>query len=337
MILKQVAEQYLPALELELRRQISRLDAPPTAALYEMLGYHMGWAETGSSVEPTGKRIRPLIVLLVAQAVGGRWQASLPAAAAVEIVHNFSLVHDDIQDNSPTRRGRPAVWTKYGTGMAINVGDALFSIAHQAVLDLRANYDAATVLKIARILQEACLDLTRGQYMDLAYQRRIGLSIQDYWLMIEGKTAALLAAGAQIGAVAGGADAPLETQYRTIGRLLGLAFQVQDDMLGIWGDEALTGKSVASDLVEGKSSLPVLYAMSKDPAFAQRWISAPVRTDEVTRVARFLRDAGAYDYSVGEGKRLTDQALATLRSVKPQGEAGEALFELTQQLLGRTS
>ncbi len=335
MSLKELAYAMLPKLEAELAHQIARLDGAHTQAMYEMLTYHMGWAGGNVPQASSGKRIRPVVLLLVYATLRGDWAAALPAAAGVEIVHNFSLVHDDIQDNSPTRRGRPALWTQYGTPMAINAGDALFTIAHLAILDVRKSFAAELVIKSAAILQQACLDLTRGQFMDLAYQRKSGLTVEDYWPMIEGKTAALLAAGAQIGALLGSEDEAIASRFHTFARLLGLAFQVQDDILGIWGDEALTGKSAASDLVEGKSSLPVLYALSREPRFADRWLSAPVQPDQVPAMAKLLRETGAYDYALQECARLTDEALAALKAANPKGEAGAALVELTQQLLGR--
>ena len=336
MSLMQLADSMLPRLEAELARQVARLEGLPTQAMHEMLTYHMGWSRGDSSQSSSGKRIRPLLLLLTYAAQRQDWILALPAAAAIEIVHNFSLVHDDIQDNSPTRRGRPALWTKYGTAMAINAGDALFTIAHLAILDVRQSFSADLVLRCAAILQQACLDLTRGQFMDLASQRKRGLGVEDYWPMIEGKTAALLASGAQVGALLGSEDELSASRYHEFARLLGLAFQVQDDILGIWGDEALTGKSAASDLVEGKSSLPVLYALNREPQFAERWLVAPVKPEEVPALAKLLKDAGAYDYAMLECARLTDEALAALQLVNPGGEAGRALFELARQLLGRT-
>src|SRR5512142_2247560 len=132
----------LPYIEAELQRQVCRLDAPRTKPFHEMLTYHMGWTGEGAGSEATGKRIRPLMVLLCAASCGASWQLALPAAAAVELVHNFSLVHDDIQDNSDKRRGRPTVWAKWGAPMAINVGDALFVLSNQAITDLKKSYPA---------------------------------------------------------------------------------------------------------------------------------------------------------------------------------------------------
>jgi len=205
----------LPYIEQELQRQVARLDSPRSRLFHEMLTYHMGWTGEGAGPEAAGKRIRPLLVLLCAAACESAsrgaageveaWQAALPAAAAVELVHNFSLVHDDIQDNSDRRRGRPTAWVKWGAPMAINVGDALFVMSNQAILDLKASYPAETVVRAAEILHTTCLELTRGQFLDMSYEERNDLTVEDYWPMIAGKTAALLSACCHIGALLGGA------------------------------------------------------------------------------------------------------------------------------------
>ncbi len=329
------------AIESELQQQISRLDTPRTNLFHEMLTYHMGWTGEGAGPEATGKRIRPLLLLLsclASDSAAGEdraWRSALPAAAAVELVHNFSLVHDDIQDNSDRRRGRPTTWVKWGMPMAINVGDALFVMSNQAVLDLKENYPAAIVVKAAEILHNTCLDLTRGQFLDISYEERKDLTVEDYWPMVSGKTAALLSACCHLGALLGGADEPAQDAYRAFGHYLGLAFQVQDDLLGIWGDEALTGKSAASDLVEGKNSLPVLAGLSANGKFAARWRLGPVPVEEVQELARLLASEGGYETTTDAAKQMTDLALMSLREADPQGEAGEALFELTDRLLKR--
>src|ERR1700752_181972 len=258
----------LSHIESELQKQVSRLDEPRTKHFHEMLTYHMGWTGEGAGPDATGKRIRPLMVLLSTAASGGEWKAALPAAAAIELVHNFSLVHDDIQDNSPTRRGRDPAWVKWGGRMAINVGDALFVISNQAIIDLKENFAAEVVLRASEILNNTCLELTRGQYLDMSYEERTDLNMEDYWPMIAGKTAALLSTCCHIGSLLGGADDIQQEAYRSFGHYLGLAFQVQDDILGIWGDEAVTGKSAAIDLVEGKNSLPVLAGLGRKGKFA---------------------------------------------------------------------
>jgi len=325
----------LDAIESELQRQISRLDTPRTKPFHEMLTYHMGWTGEGSGPDAAGKRVRPLLVLLSSAACGGDWQPALPAAAAVELVHNFSLVHDDIQDNSEKRRGRPTTWVKWGMPMAINVGDALFVMSNQAILDLKGNYPAEIVLRGAEALHNTCLELTRGQFLDMSYEQRNDLSVEDYWPMISGKTAALISACCHIGALLGSAEEARQEAYRAFGHYLGLAFQVQDDILGIWGDEALTGKSAASDLIEGKNSLPILAGLSANGKFAARWKQGPVRADEVQELARLLASEGSYEAATNAAKQMTDLALMSLRETEPQGEAGDALFELTYRLLKR--
>ncbi len=325
----------LSQIELELQKQISRVDAPRTKAFYEMLTYHMGWTGEGAGPEATGKRIRPLMVLLCTAACGADWQSALPAAAAVELVHNFSLVHDDIQDNSEKRRGRPTTWVKWGMPMAINAGDALFVISNQAIIDLKENYSAEVVVKAAEILHLTCLELTRGQFLDMSYEEKIDLGVNDYWPMVAGKTAALLSACCHVGALLGGAEDSKQDAYRSFGHYLGLAFQVQDDILGIWGDEALTGKSAASDLVEGKNSLPVLAGLSANGKFAARWKQGPIQTTEVQELARVLASEGGYEKANDAVQQMTDLAIMSLREADPQGEAGEELFELANKLLRR--
>ena len=331
----------LSHIELELQEQISRLDAPRTKPFHEMLTYHMGWTGEGAGPEATGKRIRPLLVLLTCLASSGAgdkdetWQSALPAAAAVELVHNFSLVHDDIQDNSDRRRGRPTTWAKWGRPMAINVGDSLFVMSNQAIIDLKENYPAEMVVKAAEILHNTCLELTRGQFLDMSYEDRTDLTVEDYWPMIAGKTAALLSACCHIGSLLGGADDGGQEAYRSFGHYLGLAFQVQDDILGIWGDETVTGKSAASDLIERKNSLPVLAGLSANGRFAARWKQGPIRHSELEEVARFLASEGGYETTMDAAKQMTDLALISLREADPQGEPGEALFELADKLLKR--
>jgi geranylgeranyl diphosphate synthase type I len=153
--------------------------------------------------------------------------------------------------------------------------------------------------------------------------------------MISGKTSALLSACCQIGAVLGGAEEDKEESYRSFGHYLGLAFQVQDDILGIWGDEKVTGKSVASDLVEGKNSLPVLIGLSKKRKFAERWAKGPIQAEEVEEVARLLAGEGGYGEAKEASIQMTDMAINSLREADPQGDAGEALFQLTNRLLNR--
>ena len=326
---------FLPAIEVELQRQISRLDNPRLYQFRDMLTYHMGWTGEGSGLSAQGKRIRPLLLLLTCAACGGDWNAALPAAASVELVHNFSLIHDDIQDNSAKRRGRDTVWVKWGMPQGINAGDALFVISNLALLDLVPSFKAELVFTAALILQTTCLNLTDGQFLDMSYEKRLDLTMEDYWTMVTGKTAALLSACCAIGSLLGGGDETTRDAYRNFGHFLGLAFQAQDDYLGIWGDSALTGKSIESDLVTGKKSLPVLFGLEKKGAFAKRWLSGPISTDDVLGLSNQLEAEGARLFTQNTTDQMSDMALQYLRSADPLGDIGQELFELTNQLMGR--
>ena len=329
------SKTLLSAIESELKRQVARLDETHTADYHEMLTYHMGWTGEGAGRKARGKRIRPFLLLLSVSASGGDWEKALPAAAAVELIHNFSLLHDDIQDKSETRRGRPTVWTRWGIAQAINAGDGLFISANLSMTGLKGSYPAEVILKVARILQENCLNLTRGQHLDIAYEKRPEIAIGDYWQMIAWKTAALLSAAAEMGSLLGGADEKLSFTYREFGHYLGLAFQVQDDILGIWGDEAQTGKSTASDLLEKKKSLPVLYGLAKNGKFAEMWREGTFKEEDIPEMGKLLEIDGTRLVVQEQADRMTDLALNALRTANPLGKAGDALFELAEGLLGR--
>jgi geranylgeranyl diphosphate synthase type I len=331
MSLSQLTSLYLPAIEDELRRAIG--SAPkPLGEYYTMLEYHLGWTDGGN----VGKRLRPLLCLLACAAAGGEWERALPVAAAIELLHNFSLIHDDIQDNSPVRRGRPTVWQKWGQAQAINAGDAMFTLAHLALHDLPARGTSPKVtLNVLKIFDLTCLVLTQGQYLDIAFERRERVTVAEYMTMIEAKTAALIAASIRLGALIAGADEPRAAHFEHYGRSLGLAFQVQDDLLGIWGDPAVTGKSAASDLEKRKKSLPVVYGLEHSPEFARAYARPPQPGDDVAQMAAQLETLGARDYAQHRANELTAEAIQHGEAAAPAGEAGAALRELTDQLLNR--
>jgi geranylgeranyl diphosphate synthase type I len=335
MSFEHLADIYLPSIENELHVVVDLVDGLHSDGLKRMLAYHMGWEGEGAGPEARGKRIRPLLVLLTTAAAGGEWRRALPAAAAVELVHNFSLIHDDIEDNSPTRHGRSTVWKKWGVAQAINAGDAMFTLAHLATLRLQESAYSLIAFKATQILQNGCLRLTQGQYMDLAYEARGDLSVEAYWPMVSGKTAALISACTELGALVAETSSATGAAYREFGYSLGLAFQAQDDLLGIWGDAAITGKSAESDLLSGKKSLPVLLGLSQKGSFAARWNQGPITPDEVPGLAMQLEQEGVYIATQEQATKLTNQALGALELANPQGEAGEALRELAMRLLQR--
>ncbi|MEN4040791.1 MAG: polyprenyl synthetase family protein, partial [Anaerolineaceae bacterium] len=231
------------ALEAALAEVVDQTIGTDTPELRAMLRYHLGWEGEGSGPEAQGKRIRPLLVLLTTHAAGGEWQRALPAAASVELIHNFSLIHDDIQDQSSLRRGRPTLWVKWGVAQAINAGDLMFTQAFYSLTNLSGLIQPEDVVDALRLLQDTCIELTKGQFMDLWNEQEVSLPIDSYWPMVGGKTAALLACCTQLGAIVAGASSERCKAFRNFGYQLGLAFQVQDDWLGIWGEAARPGKS----------------------------------------------------------------------------------------------
>jgi geranylgeranyl diphosphate synthase type I len=325
----------LPAIERELQKVVAWLDKPDTRLFYQMLTYHMGWSGSDHGLEATGKRIRPLLLLLACEACGADWRRSLPAAACVELIHNFSLVHDDIQDRSKLRRGRLTIWKKWGTPQAINVGDALFILAHLISLDIQNEYPPTLVLKVEKSIDKACLALSSGQFLDIHFEKKTTMPIENYWQMVTGKTAALLSACTHIGALLGGGDDTIQEYYRSFGQYLGMAFQAQDDFLGIWGDSVLMGKSTESDLAAGKKTLPVLFGLLKNGSFARRWAKGSIREEEILQISEQLAIEGARSYTLDAVDQMTKLALYSLRAANPHGEAGKALFELANKLLNR--
>jgi len=253
---------YLTAVEKEIQALLAEQD-PTLTSFYGMLRYHLGWMD--ENFQPikarAGKRIRPLLCLLVCEAISGNYRPALPAAAAVELVHNFSLIHDDIEDKSPRRRGRATVWRVWGVPQAINAGDGLLALAHLALQRLA---DPRLVSKATGILDEACLALCEGQYLDIAFQERTDVTLEMYLTMARKKTASLLECAAHLGAILATGKKRIIEAYRGFARNLGLAFQVTDDLLGIWGEEEKTGKGVGEDIKAGKKSLPVVYAFEEE-------------------------------------------------------------------------
>lgn len=255
---------FLREYRLALRQELVGLLNDPQP-IFAMLRYHMGWSdEQGKPTAAEGKMVRGILCLEAATAAGGDYRQALPAAAAVELVHNFSLIHDDIEDVSLLRRQRSTVWKIWGQPRAINAGDAMLVLAHMALLRLPGrNVSPHRLVRAATILDNACLQLCLGQEHDLAFEARLDLTLDDYISMISHKTAALFEASLLLGSSLATEDEQIIRGLGALGRNLGLAFQLQDDELGIWGDEKQTGKSTASDILERKKSLPIIYALEE--------------------------------------------------------------------------
>jgi geranylgeranyl diphosphate synthase type I len=324
----------LAALETELQRSLRALSDPYTEPLGHMVAYHFGWE--GDNQTGKGKRVRPLLSLLSCAAAGGDWMHALPAAASVELIHNFSLVHDDIQDRSETRRGRKTLWVKSGVPQAINTGDAIFVLARLATYDLQASaLSPVVVLSIQQALDRACLRLTQGQFLDLSFEDSEDVTPEAYLEMIEGKTAALLDAACACGALAAEAAPPKVDHFAAFGRHLGLAFQMLDDILGIWGDPEVTGKPAGDDLASRKMTLPVVHGLRSSARFTELWRQGGTDTQALAAMQQALEADGVLDHVRLQAESHTDQALEALESAEPQQPALTELRRLADSLLRR--
>lgn len=275
-------------LEAEIDRALVALEGTAPLML-TMARYHLGITDpSGRPTTPDvrqavqGKRIRPLLAMYSAEAVGGRAEDAAPVAAGIELLHNFTLVHDDIQDRSPNRRYRPTVWRIWGNAQAINAGDALYAAAHLAIL--RANQTAASapvVLHLMEALNKATIDIVRGQVHDLENEGRPDVTPQDYLTMIAGKTAAIVRYSAWAGAIIGGAPDAVADKLGEVGEAIGMGFQLRDDMLGIWSPATVTGKDAADDIRRRKQSLPILILRARASEEDAERLNALFAQDEI--------------------------------------------------------
>jgi len=330
-------DRFLPPIEAEMQA-IVKASSPRHENFFGMMRYHLGWAD--ADFKPcearSGKRVRPVLCLLSCEACGGDWERALPAGAAIEIMHNFTLIHDDIEDRDGTRRSRPTVWKLWGDAHGINVGDAMFALSNLSLLLLvERGVPASVVVAACCLFNVTQLALTGGQYLDIGFESRDDVSIEDYLVMIEGKTAALAACSCEMGAlVAGASDVQCE-RLREFGRNLGLTFQMRDDILGIWGDPALTGKPAGADIARRKKSLPILYGLERDGELRALLGQEELSVSDIRRATELLEQAGSREYTYQLAQQYHAQALAALEEAGLDGPAAQALYELEMMLLNR--
>lgn len=286
------ASQFEERLELRLseRREPSPID--------EMIRYHFGLGAFGSARR--GKRLRPHVLLRVALTEGGLLHDALDAAVAIEILHNYSLVHDDIEDGDGLRHGVPSVWARFGLAHGVNAGDAMCALSSLALSHATASVSPERALAMTRALHFAHLAMCEGQGLDISFEERTEVSMAAYRAMIDGKTAALFSAAGELGALAAGAPPERVDAYARLCRQYGHAFQIQDDMLGAWGAPEVTGKPSGADIARRKWSFPIVWALETAPSAARDCIgqiyAARVTPSEedVAQVVRALDQLGAH-------------------------------------------
>lgn len=310
--------------------------------LYQMLRYHMGWSdETGRPATAEGKMVRGLLCLEASRAASGDFRQALPAAAAVEIVHNFSLVHDDIEDTSPLRRQRATVWKLWGQPQAINAGDAMLVLAHLSLLKLPGRGVAPhKFIQAATILDNACLELCQGQHEDLSYESRLDITMSEYMSMISHKTGALFEASMLLGATLATDEERVIRGLGLFGRALGMAFQLQDDELGIWGDELQTGKSTTSDIYEKKKSLPIIYALEESTGEEREELRRIYQQNKLgaqdeASIRQILSNVAAQQFTQGMSEKYFHTAHAELESVGLPPESLKEIEDTVAYMMAR--
>jgi geranylgeranyl diphosphate synthase type I len=332
-------ERYRDEIDATLRSAL----AGHTSPLYDMLRYHLGWMDEHGNpcAEPGGKALRPTLCLLACDAASGSHSQALPAAAAVELAHNFSLIHDDIQDDDRERRHRPTVWSVWGKAQAINAGTAMRVLASLTALGLVGQgVPVVKQLRALRLLDESCLRLIEGQYLDISFERRLDVGVADYMAMIDLKTAYLIACSLELGAMLGSDDGRLVGAFQECGRRLGLAFQIRDDYLGIWGDGAATGKPVGADIRRRKKTLPVVYALDQARGqaaaeLARIYGQEQVEDADVATVLDILAGLRAESWVQGMAEEYGDKALAALEDLTLTDWARQSLNEVAAFLIRR--
>ncbi|MDS1272663.1 polyprenyl synthetase family protein [Lipingzhangella sp. LS1_29] len=300
------------------------------------VGYHLGLLDEQGrpSAAGAGKAVRPALCFAAAQTVGSAAEVAGAAAVAVQLVHDFSLAHDDIIDGDQTRRHRPAVWAAFGTSAGVLAGDALLGLAFTTLAD--ADYDPAALAQLA----ETVVELVEGEAEDVAFEQRQTVRPSEYTAMATAKTGALMGCACALGALAGGGEESRVRLLRAFGRHLGVAFQVSDDLLGIYGQEQVTGKPVGSDIATRKKTLPVLAALASETPAGRELADLYSWTGELTptaveRAAELVAQAGG----VRAARQAVDQELklahAALAEADPAPVGHRELLALAHLLTHR--
>ncbi len=302
-----------------------------------MLRYHMGWesAEGEAQEFAAGKRLRPALCLFTCEAVGGGIEDALPAAVALELIHNFSLIHDDIQDQDLERHGRGTVWTIWGKPSGVVAGNALRTVADATLYQLRGSgASTAAAIEVVQTLTTRCLELVEGQRMDLNFESRRDVGPDEYLDMVSRKTGALVEAAMHMGALLGSASPTQVARLATCGRLLGLTFQARDDVLGIWGDPVLLGKATGADIRRRKKSLPVVFGFSSATGAERERLDRLYDSDEemdesaVADVMSILDRVGAESYAQSVAEEKGALAIDEARAAGIEEETLQDLHDL---------
>jgi len=313
---------------------LSFFDKLPNDPLTNIIRYHMGWLNRDFKKEDSykGKRLRPVLCSLVCKITGGRIEDSYPPGIALELTHNFSLVHDDIQDKDLFRRGRETVWSIWGIAQGINVGDAMISLAHKAILDSRLDYYKK--YRLIDILDTAIFRLCQGQFMDVSFEERQDVEIEEYLQMVQGKTCSMFEASVEMGIVVSERE-DLAGQFVSIARNLGLGFQILDDILGLWGDPKVTGKPVGSDLRQNKKTYPIILGLKERPEAREVVLSKDKTEKDIEYIIKLFESSGIIDLCKEKVASYLSKAREMIECLPLDKENIGLLMELTYYLENR--
>ena len=327
----------IAAIDEEIRDVLAQAETP-LQPFYGMMLYHLGLDVDRPG---GGKRMRPLMCVLVYEALAGEPHGVLPAAAALELLHNFTLIHDDIEDQDPTRHHRPTVWSVWGVPQAINTGDGMYAASRLAVQRLRERgFPAGRILDFACLIDQACVRVCEGQFLDISFESRTDITVERYRAMAAKKTGALIAACAEGAGVLATDDPQVREALARFGDDFGQAFQAYDDLLGIWATTERTGKLEMNDLVKRKKTLPVVIAFEKaSPRLRSELATlfeppAPLAAESVERIREILDELGTREQLESEIASHRTRALHALRGIG--GMTGEPQLLLEQLVASAT-
>lgn len=330
-------KDWICLVEEELSSIFSGLLDLPAGNMYEMMQYHLGWRDEKLqllSFRRGGKYLRPMLCLLSHYAVSNSIDQAIPLAASIELQHNSTLILDDVEDGDEIRRGQPAVWKLYGIPHGVNTGDAMSDLATLALWRLiKYNIPHSVLLSIIQKSLSIALEIREGQYMDIAFEKKVNVTTDEYMCMIGKKTGALIEFSTYGGAYLATQDMSITEAFRLFGRKLGIAMQIRDDLMGIWGEGKESGKYEAADLRKKKKTLPVIYCLEhlqgkqRDKFIKIYGKSGLMREDEIVWILELLDEVNAYEFCYKTAKEYEFALKPLLSNISLSSSNYKDLFE----------
>jgi geranylgeranyl diphosphate synthase type I len=328
-------EDEIKSISIEIEKNLlSFFEKLPDDDITNIIRYHMGWLNRDFQSEEgyKGKRLRPFLCSFVCKLTGGNIEESYPAGIALELIHNFSLIHDDIQDRDILRRGRETVWSIWGEPQGINIGDAMIFLAYNAIIE--SSLPVEKKYKLLTLLNNSVLKLCKGQFLDVSFEKRDSVNIDEYIAMVEGKTSAMFEASAGMGIISAGKEELLDS-FLEFGKNLGIGFQIYDDILGLWGDPKVTGKPVGSDLLQNKKTYPIILGMNQLPSLVPLILKEKKNKEEVESIISEFEKRGIRNQCKERASFYISKAREIIEELAIEQKSKELLLEFTYYLAER--